>query len=169
MPIGNFFELFILFAMLCPIILAICLPIIIIRGLKRQKTKQFSLKALLKFVTLCAIWLSQFSTLQFNDHGETFEFCRDFVIIFVWIFLAVFYFYRRFQAPFVIHTIAVALFLIVMFFALAFVDNFQFAEAAWKMSIACFCSSLLSFPFSIFYLWGFMGHSKKDFTDDAAG
>jgi hypothetical protein len=156
--------LMILFFLGCLIILLIFLPIIIIRGLKQWKSCQFSLKALLMFVALCAVWISQFTRPPINNIRETFEWRNDFVVIFVWIVLAAFYLYRRLKFPLALHCVGIIFYSLLLVFQLISTGEFQPVKAGWLICVGCFFGSLISYPTWILVLCGFMSQSEQELS-----
>jgi hypothetical protein len=148
--------------LLCLIILAIGLPVIIIRGLKRHSW-QFSLKSLLIFITVFAIWLSQFTCKPFSKFRESFDWRSDFTVIFVWIVLAGFYLYRQYIVTLSVHCLAILL--CELFLAYAWASNARLtslSDIGWYFMIGCFFGSLISFPTWILELCRFTNRSMRE-------
>ena len=164
---GNIIELVMIpFFMACPIILLICIPIVIVRGLRQRKSLQFSLKSLLMFVTMFAVWISQFTRPPIVKPRETFELSHDFVVIFVWVLLMAFYLYRRVRFPLVIHCTSVALVGLLLVLEQSDGEYRSYDEVGWLICVGCFFGSTISFPTWMLMLWGFMRRSESKVSEN---
>ena len=152
--------------LLCLIILAIGVPVISIRGFKRNRW-QFSLKSLLIFITVFAVWLSQFTCNPFANFREKFDWSSDLTVIFVWIVLAVFYFYRQTIFTLSIHCLAILFCEVFLAYAWAsHASLLSFSDVGWYFMIGCFFGTMISFPVWILELCRFMNRYGHDLSDD---
>jgi hypothetical protein len=163
MPMQMVVQAFVLFA--CLLIPAIFLLRIIIRRLKQRESWQFSLKSLMIFVTLFAVWISQFAILHNNfSKGYTWN---DFIVVVVdWSVLAVYYLYRKTRLPLIAHCLAIGFFLIVACFTLLTGIAIELTILFNLLLLGFFIGSLASFPIWVLVVSEIMDRPKKKLSTD---
>ena len=130
--------------------------------------RRFSLREMLLFVFIYAVWLSQISVAPLATGRDKRSFSpQDLVVGLVWIVLAVFYWRRRFRAPLALHAFG-PLFLAVSIAACWVADGGRISipESCWQLSVGAFMGSFVSLPFAVMILVGLFG--RRTSGDDEA-
>jgi hypothetical protein len=140
----------------CLVILVISLPIIIIRILKRNRSWQISLRGLMVFVTLFAVWISQFSISRSRFISGFFNWDESFYVLFVWIVLASFYIYHKSIPLLIVHCAFIGLFSILFCLLLLGGLDFEIDYLRNVLVKGFLIGSLASFPFCILILCEFI-------------
>lgn len=138
---------------------ALLIALLIIRGVPCG-SRQFSVRGMLLFVLLASIWVSQMRTFAtFLGQSES-AFCLEELLLFVgWGAFAVFYWWRRLFGALVIHVSGPGFYLLLLGSYLARGREIGLAITAWFMSAGLAIGLLISFPFSILLLLGFLARS----------
>ena len=142
------------------VILAITIGLVVavlrLRG-TAQPYRQFGLRDLLGFFFLAAIWLSQLSIVPFNTGGiEEIVPWKGGTIAFVWLVLAAFYAWRRLWAVLTLHGCGVLLMLLLTGYWAVTDPYGNHGSGYWRVSMGSFVGSLVSFPFAVLVLFGFL-------------
>ncbi len=129
--------------------------VLVLRGVK-VPVRQFSLRTLLIFVLLCAVWMSQL-TVRAIPSGDEFRFSWQdgLTVALAWCLLAVFYVRRGLFAALVIHSLGLAYFTILVWICRSY------SEAVAHLVAGGLVGSFLSFPFSILMSLGFLRRRDK--------
>ncbi len=123
-------------------------------GQQQPSARRFTLRGLLLFVLLCAVWLSQIRFAPMS-RNENFYSRDDLVVAFAWLVLAGFYAARRLVAPLVVHCVGLAFFLPFIAMDLA-AGGRKWPHYAWLLSAGCFFGSFASLPFASLVFLGFL-------------
>ncbi len=130
--------------------------VLVLRGVKTPVRRQFSLRALLIFVSLTAVWLSQLTIRPIpSGRGVRFSCEDELIVALVWSVLAVSYAVRRLFAALVLHSLGLAYYTILIG-----IWGFH-AEAEAHLVAGGLIGSFLSFPFSILVSLGFLRSRPK--------
>lgn len=129
--------------------------------------RQFSVREMLLFVSICAVWLSQIAVSPLTSRRDRMNYSpHDLVVGFVWLVLAVFYWRRLLRAPLALHTFG-PLFLAASVIVCRVADggHISIPETCWQLSVGAFMSSFVSLPFAVMIVMGLFGtrfHGKSN-------
>ena len=145
-------------------------------GIKGPPPRRFTVRSLMLFVTLCALWAWQLTVVEFVQ-DDAFAWPDALPVILTWLVLAAFYLKRRIPAALIIHFVGVAFFGMLM--VLAFLHGARPAPGGPDRTIlhgmavlllgGCFWGSFVSFPMAILMFLGFLSRPSKSVGDEPPG
>ncbi|MEN6450601.1 MAG: hypothetical protein ABFC96_08935 [Thermoguttaceae bacterium] len=106
-------------------------------------SRQFSLRSLMVFVTVCAVYFSQFALAWVHDgDGRAWRFAATIGI--AWAVLTWFYLHHRLIGPLCVQCGTPATFALLMF-----LSGEGWLEIVVTSGIVCFATNLVCFPFAV--------------------
>lgn len=145
---------------------AALLPILLKAIRYDRPIRQFSVREMLLFVSICAAWFSLMSVNPLASSRDRRSYCPyDLVVGFVWMVLAVFYWGRRLRSPLVLHAFG-PLFLATSIIACWMADGARInvPESCWQLSVGALMGSFVSLPFAVIILVGLLGGRASEGT-----
>jgi hypothetical protein len=142
----------------------VVLLLIVLKAIRFDRSiRQFSVRDMLLFVFIYAVWLTQILAAPLATSRDITSFSpHDLVVGFVWMVLAVFYWRRRLRAPLALHAFG-PLFLAAGITVFWITDGGRLIipERCWQLSVGAFMGSLVSLPFAIMILVGLFGRKAS--------
>jgi hypothetical protein len=149
----------------CVTMLDISVLIFLFRRLRQKTSWQFSLKSLMIFVTLFAVWLSQFSISHYELRSDEGLIWKDlFIVGFVWIVLVLYYSWTKSILALIAHC-----FPIIACILLSTGNAITFANFFNALIGGCFIGSSVSFPVWALTVSEIIDRPKKIPSDVASG